>query len=128
MTIYHRLLNPEAYRTNTVPSAGSLYEEAQALMFAGADTTGNTLMIATYHLLKRPETLKKLKAELGKVWKTIKTEEPTLRELEKLPYMNAAIKESLRLNSGVVSGLPRIIPEGGATISGVAVPESVSTG
>lgn len=125
MTIYHRLMDPEAYRTNTVPPPGSLYEEAQALMFAGGDTTGNTLMIGSFHLLRQSETLKKFKAEIGKAWESSSPNEPRVRDLEKLPYLNAVIKESLRVTSGVVSGLLRVVPKEGATIAGVSVPADV---
>jgi hypothetical protein len=124
MTIYHRLLDPEAYRDKTVPSADSLYEEAQALMFGGGDTVGNTLMLGTYHLLRQPETLAKLKKEILDAWPTLSSE-PKLRDLEVLPYLNAVIKESLRLSSGVTSGLLRVVPPTGATIAGVAVPPGV---
>ncbi|KAJ4317379.1 hypothetical protein N0V94_004982 [Neodidymelliopsis sp. IMI 364377] len=129
MTIYHRLLDPEAYRDKTVPSADSLYEEAQALMFGGGDTVGNTLMLGTYHLLRQPETLAKLKKEILDVWPTLSSE-PKLKDLETLPYLNAVIKESLRLSSGVTSGLLRVVPPTGATIAGVAVPPGtiVATG
>ncbi|OAL04258.1 cytochrome P450 monooxygenase-like protein [Phaeosphaeriaceae sp. SRC1lsM3a] len=121
-TIYHRLLDADAYRDKKVPSAGSLYEEAQALMFGGADTTGNTLMVGTHRLLKNPEKMQRLKAELMKAWPSLTGREPSLRDLEGLPYLNAVIKESLRLSSGVVSGLLRVVPPTGATITGVTVP------
>lgn len=122
MTIYHRLMDAEAYRNKTVPSAGSLYEEAQALMFGGADTVGNTLMVGTYHLLQQSDKLQKLKTELSAAWPSLNEHEPKLRDLENLRYLNAVIKESLRLSSGVVSGLLRVVPSTGATIGGVAVP------
>jgi cytochrome P450 len=125
MTVYHRLLDPEAYRTKTVPSEGSLYEEAQALMFGGADTVGNTLMVGTHRLLMNPDKTQKLKTELREIWPELKDREPSLRELENLPYLNAVIKESLRLSSGVVSGLLRVVPAAGATITGVEVPPGV---
>lgn len=123
-TIYHRLMDPEAFRDRTVPSAGSLYEEGQALMFGGADTVGNTLMVGTHHLLQRPEALQALKKELLAAWPTL-SKEPELRDLESLPYLNAVIKESLRISSGVVSGLLRVVPPSGATINGIAVPAEV---
>jgi hypothetical protein len=124
MTVYHRLLDPTVYRDKTVPSADSLYEEAQALMFGGADTVGNTLMVGTHRLLMNADKMSKLKAELQSVWPDL-TREPSLKELESLPYLNAVIKESLRLSSGVVSGLLRIVPATGATIAGTDVPHTV---
>lgn len=125
LTIYHRLMDPEAFRDKTVPSPGSLYEEGQALMFGGADTVGNTLMVGTHHLLQRPAVLQTLKTELLTAWPTL-TKEPKLRDLEGLPYLDAVIKESLRMSSGVVSGLLRVVPLSGATINGITVPANVS--
>jgi len=122
MTIYHQLLDKEAYRTNTAPCEGSLYEEAQALMYAGSDTTGNTLMVGTFHLLKQPETYRKFKKEILSVWPKLDAAPPSLRELERLPYLNAVIKESLRLSVGVVSGLLRVVPKEGAKICDTFVP------
>jgi hypothetical protein len=125
MTIYHQLMDKEAYRTNTVPCEGSLYEETQALMFAGSDTTGNALMVGTFHLLRQPESYAKFKKEILSVWPEASAEAPTLHDLEALPYLNAVIKESLRLSVGVVSGLLRVVPREGAVISNVSVPGGV---
>lgn len=127
MTIFHRLLDPEAHRDKKIPSAGSLYEETQALMFGGVDTAGNTLMVGSFHLLKEPEKLQKLKAELSATWPSLQGAEPKLKDLEDLAYLNAVIKESLRLSSGVTAGLLRVVPANGATISGHVVPPGVCT-
>jgi cytochrome P450 len=125
MTIYHQLMDKEAYRMNTVPSEGSLYEESQALMFGGIDTAGTTLMVGTFHLLKQPETYAKLVKELRSIWPKLDADAPALRQIEGLPYLDAVIKESLRLSGGVVSGLLRMVPQEGATICGVSVPGGV---
>jgi len=122
LTIYHQLLLGHSGR---VPSARSLYEEAQALMFAGADTTGNTLMLGTYYLLKSANSYSKLKEELKSCWPKL-SQGPQLRQLEQLPYLNAVIKEALRMSSGVVSGLLRVVPEGGAKIASHYVPAGAS--
>jgi cytochrome P450 len=124
MTIYYQLMSPEAYKAGTVPSAGSLYEEAQALMFAGADTTGNTPILGTFYLLKTPEMYQTLKAELQSAWPHF-TEQPPLSGIEQLPSPNSVIKEALRMSSGVVSGLLRVVPKGCATIADHYVPAGV---
>ncbi|KAK7019700.1 hypothetical protein VNI00_018000 [Paramarasmius palmivorus] len=46
----------------------------------------------------------------------------SLERLEKLPYLTAVIKESLRLSSGVITPMPRVVPETGAIIAGYTVP------
>jgi hypothetical protein len=125
MTIYHCLMDKEAYRTNSVPSEGSLYEETQALLVAGSDTTGNALMVGTFHLLKDAKMYAKFKQEIQDAWKAAGDTAPDVRTLEALPYLNAVIKESLRLSVGVVAGLPRVVPAGGATITKEFVPGGV---
>lgn len=85
-TIYHELLRPEAYRSGQVPCEGSLYEESQALLFGGADTTGTTLMHGSFYILKMPEIYRKLKAELLEAWPVLSSP-PSLSELERLPYL-----------------------------------------
>jgi cytochrome P450 len=96
-------------------------------MFGGADTVGSTLMVGTHYLLQHPDKLQKLKAELSEAWPSLDGNEPKLRDLEKLPYLNAVLKESLRMNSGVVSGLLRVVPPTGAVIDEVAVPPGVNS-
>ncbi|KAF3403033.1 Cytochrome P450 monooxygenase yanH [Talaromyces pinophilus] len=123
-TIYHQLLRPDAYRSGTVPSGGSLYEESQALLFGGADTTGATLMHGSFYILTLPTVYAKLKAELLSAWPAL-DEIPSLSELEKLPYLTAVIKESLRMSPGVASPLPRVVPSSGAIIHKTFIPGDV---
>ncbi|TKA72784.1 hypothetical protein B0A49_03538 [Cryomyces minteri] len=120
-TIYHLLMSKEAYRTDTVPTTGSLRDEAQTVLFAGADTVGNTLMLGSFHLMKQPKAYQALKEELVGVWPVMERA-PDLRTLERLPYLTAVIKEALRLTSGVTTGLSRVVPPEGASICGTIVP------
>ncbi|KFY93220.1 hypothetical protein V500_03833 [Pseudogymnoascus sp. VKM F-4518 (FW-2643)] len=84
--IYHELLSTKASKGEPLPSAGSLYEEAQALMFGGADTIGNTLMLGTFHLLGSPGYVDRLKEELHSAWPVL-DEPPKFEDLEKLPFL-----------------------------------------
>lgn len=84
--IYHELLSTKASKGEPLPSAGSLYEEAQALMFGGADTTGNALMLGTFHMLGSPGYVDRLKEELYSAWPVL-DEPPKLEDLEKLPFL-----------------------------------------
>ena len=127
MTIYHCLMDKEAYRTSKVPSELSLYQETRALLVAGSDTTGNALLVGAFHLLRNTEAHATLKTEIDAAWAGAGPFGPEMRTLESMPYLNAVIKESLRLSVGVVSGLPRVTPPGGANIAGVAIPGGVSS-
>jgi len=84
--IYHVLLSPEASKGAPLPSAGSLYEEAQALMFGGSDTIGNTLMLGTFHLLRSSDLVQRVKEELERAWPILNSP-PKLEHLEKLPLL-----------------------------------------
>ena len=66
-------------------SANSLYEESQALTFRGGHITANVIMVGTFYLLKRPDLVEKLKAELEEYWPDLVLE-PPLAILEKLPF------------------------------------------
>lgn len=126
-TIYHRLLDPELNKAAGVPSTGSLYEEALSLFFGGAESSGNTTMLGSYHILQNPEIEKRLKEELREAWPVL-DEMPKLEELEKLPYLTAVIKESLRVAPSVPYPLPRVVPATGATLSGQHIPGATNVG
>jgi cytochrome P450 len=79
-------------------------EEAMGLAFAGSGTTSTTLLYILYHM-SRPENQhhqEKLRAELLSNGESI-------NELQQLPYLNAVIKEVMRLNPTIISTLPRIL-------------------
>ncbi|KIX08873.1 uncharacterized protein Z518_03530 [Rhinocladiella mackenziei CBS 650.93] len=120
-TIYHELLRPELYRDHSVPDPGSLYEESQALMFGGADTTGTTLMHGSFYILTNPEVYKKLRTELQGTWPILE-QPPSLVTLQKLPYLTGVIKEALRMSPGVASPLPRVVPAPGVTLADKFIP------
>lgn len=85
-----------------------LVAEAQAVIGAGTETTGNTLSVFTYHVLALPDVHKRLKAELQAAAHDQSTNGlMNYRVLEKLPYLQACIKEALRLACGVTSSTLR---------------------
>jgi cytochrome P450 len=126
-TIYHRLLDPEAYKGNPIPNATSLYEEAQTMMFAGGVTVGDASMTGVFHILNQPALYARLRAEVLTVWPDIKNA-PSLEAFETLPILTATIKEALRMSPGACSPLLRVVPAAGATISGNAIPGGTIVG
>jgi len=119
--IYRELLNPEANKGHPVPTALQLQHEAEVLFTAGSHTTGTTLMTGVYYLLRSPEAKQRLVDELRAAWPAL-DQPPNYEELEKLPFLTAVIKETLRLAIPVPGGLPRVVPPSGAVISGVWIP------
>lgn len=94
---------------------------------AGSDTTGISATAIVYYLMKNPRCMKKLQDELaesaaaGELSETV-----TFQEGQKLQYLQAVIKEALRLHSAVGMPLTRVVPQGGATLTGQFFPEGVS--
>ncbi|KAJ2975729.1 hypothetical protein NUW58_g8274 [Xylaria curta] len=59
-----------------------------------ADTTASTAVVMLFYLLKNPEVLRKLEAELADAGIQ---EIPAFAEVGKLPYLNAVLRESMRV-------------------------------
>ena len=116
-TIYHALLETGTRK--------SLYEEGQAMLFAGTDTVSNTAMLLAYYVLQTPGVEEKLLAELRTAWpdKNDDASAPSWDALEKLPYLSAVIKEALRLTPGVAAGLKRVVSKGGIEVEGTQIPQ-----
>ncbi|PYH99944.1 cytochrome P450 [Aspergillus ellipticus CBS 707.79] len=120
-TIFHKLLHPQAAEGHVVPTVEELKDEAYIMVAAAADTTGNALTIAAYNIVQNPGIYERLTEELKQAFP-----DPDGRMdfvvLEKLPYLTAIIKESLRLSCGVPGRLPRVVPDPGAEFNGYQVP------
>lgn len=100
--------------------------DSNAIIFlvAGSETTATTLSGATYLLLKHPEIYAKLVHEVRSKFKSYA--EITIEEVNKMEYMIACLQEGLRYYPPVPTGFPRVVPEGGAHISGHYIPGGTS--
>lgn len=95
-------------------------------MVAGSDTTAISLSAVLYYLLKNPACLEKLRDEIGSFTAQGQlSKSPTFKETQQMPYLQAAIKEALRLHPATGLPLERVVPEGGATILGRFFPQGV---
>lgn len=90
-------------------------------MAAAADTTGNGLTTGLYEVIRNPKIYAKLTAELKAAFPDPNAK-MELTILERLPYLTGVVNEALRLSFGVISRLPRIVPDGGAKFEGYAIP------
>ncbi|KAJ3527813.1 hypothetical protein NM688_g8076 [Phlebia brevispora] len=123
--IYHELLDEKHGRKK--PTESSLRDEAVLLVAAGTDTVSNASAVGTVHILGNRRIYAKLQDELKAAWPILE-ERPRYETLESLPYLGAVIKESLRLSHGVISPMGRVVPKGGAVISGAYIPEGTVVG
>jgi len=90
------------------------------LLLAGSETTSTTLSVATYQLLRNPETMKRLVEEIRSEFD--KEEDITMLSVNRLKYQLAVIEESLRIQAPAPGPMPRIVPGKGVTINGRWVP------
>ncbi|TQN69319.1 Pisatin demethylase, partial [Colletotrichum shisoi] len=68
-------------------------------MFAGSDTTGISLSAILYNLLKNPDSMGKLREEIDDFTRRGElSQAPSFQETSKMPYLQAVIKEALRIH------------------------------
>jgi cytochrome P450 len=101
-----------------------------ANVFAGSDTTSIALRAIIYFLCRNPEKKKKLVAEIDRKDAAGKLSHPiTYREAsEELPYLQAVMKESMRLHPSVGLLLERYVPPEGVTVADHFLPGGTVVG
>jgi cytochrome P450 len=83
-------------------------------MFAGSDTTAISLRAVLYFTLKNPPVLARLNDELSAAFAAGNMNFPvTWKQSQSLPYLDAVIKEALRLHPAVGLPLERLVPAAG---------------
>ncbi|KAI8937337.1 hypothetical protein NX059_006543 [Plenodomus lindquistii] len=99
---------------------------ASLFMIAGTETTATLVSGLTYYLLSTPPTMQKLVEEIRGAFPN--DGDMTMERLATLPYLNACIKEALRVYPPVPLVMPRVVPEDGSTIVGQFIPPGTSVG
>ncbi|KAF5350662.1 hypothetical protein D9756_008526 [Leucocoprinus leucothites] len=107
-TIFHALIGQKSGRR--IPSKRSILDEASAMTATGSDAVANACSVGIFHVLSNPIIRTRLTKELKEAWPK-RDVHIGFETLEKLPYLTAVIKESLRLSHGFVSPLPRVLRE-----------------
>ncbi|KAI4100701.1 MAG: hypothetical protein LQ339_005378 [Xanthoria mediterranea] len=102
-------------------STEELTAHASTLVIAGGETVAAFLAAVTFYLCKTPLVLRRLQQE-------IRTSFPTYALIHssralQLPYLQAVIREGLRIYPPSPQGLPRVSP--GAAVDGCWVPKGV---
>ncbi|KAH9907510.1 cytochrome P450 [Xylariomycetidae sp. FL2044] len=96
---------------------------AVSMAFAGSETTAISLASVFYYLLRNPACLARLRRELdgaarAGAFSDRETGLVTWAESQRLPYLDACIKEAFRLHPAAGLPLERVVPEQGAEIAG----------
>ncbi|KAH8784862.1 cytochrome P450 [Hyaloscypha sp. PMI_1271] len=99
-------------------------------MFAGSDTTAISLRAVLYYTLKNPPVLARLNTELSTAFAEGKLSFPvTWKQSQSLPYLDAVIKEALRLHPAVGLPLERLVPAPGLQLpNGPSLPAGTIIG
>ncbi|KAH0064917.1 cytochrome P450, partial [Aureobasidium melanogenum] len=92
--LLHAMLHGKDPRDGSSLSDDSIIDNMITFLIAGHETTSGLLSFLFYYLLKNPSAYKKAQEEVDRVIgdATIKVE-----HLSKLPYINAVLRETLRL-------------------------------
>ncbi|KAL4901052.1 hypothetical protein BDW74DRAFT_170426 [Aspergillus multicolor] len=91
--------------------------ECKDHMAAGIDTTGDGLCFVMWEL-SRPQNIR-FQDRLYEELRSASSGTP----MDKLPYLDAVVKEALRCAPPIPMSFPRYVPAGGRTIDGHFVPE-----
>ncbi|QIX00029.1 hypothetical protein AMS68_005546 [Peltaster fructicola] len=88
--------------------------QCKDLIFAGTDSTGTVMSLTSWHLCNNPDVYKKLKDEIVEA----DANDPTgAYNPQSLKYLDAVIKEGLRLGRANPTRFPRVVPLAGWTFS-----------
>lgn len=96
-----------------------VHAQTTSAVGAGADTVSCALQSFIYHMLRHPTAWARVRDEID----TARRERGlcgdrvvSFDHAQQLPYLQACIKEALRVFGPVPMGLPRVVPKGGLTI------------
>lgn len=106
---------------------------AVSMAFAGSETTAISLSAVFYFLLKNPAALAALRAEIDDaarmgLFADSESGLVTWHESQRLPYLDACIKEAFRMHPAAGLPLERIVPGAGVEIAGRFVPAGTIVG
>ena len=103
--------------------------EALLQVLAGSDTSATTIRIVLLSLLSNPHAYSALQSEIDSAIAANKISSPIKdSEARNLPYLQAVIKEGLRILPPAAGAGYRTVPPGGDTINGMFIPAGTQIG
>lgn len=99
-------------------SQGELESETLTQITAGSDSTASSLRLTLHFICTAPPVLARLLNEMNTAIEAGKISRPVIKDSEarELPYLQACIKEGLRMYPPVTGLMAKLVPEGGVTI------------
>ncbi|KAI1750738.1 cytochrome P450 [Xylaria castorea] len=125
-SLFHHVANSDMPASEK--SEERLTKEAQLLLGGGTVTSARAISCASFYILTRPDITKRLSEELRQPMAEWPSHVPTWADLERLPFLQAVIKEALRVDFGVMTRLPRISPDVPLQYKQYTIPVGVPVG
>ena len=124
-----RFLEAKVRSPNVVDDA-QVFSYTVSNMNAGSDTTAISLRAILYYTMKNKRVMDKLRGELHAAVDMGKVSNPvSWKQSQELPYLDAVIKEALRLHPAVGLLLERVVPDGGLQLpNGPLLPRGTIVG
>ncbi len=97
---------------------------ASLFVIAGSESIATNLSGITYHLLKNPDAMRCIKAEVDSTFSS--EDEITPDSVSHLPYLIACLSETSRIYPTALTGQAMVVPPPGDIICGQRVPGGVS--
>ncbi|EPQ56837.1 cytochrome P450 [Gloeophyllum trabeum ATCC 11539] len=117
----HLLGEIDSEEKSATMSDEELVEDSVFAVQAGSDSTASVLTFLLYYMISSPTALKTLRAEIDSAFMRDPSQALNSSVLASLPYLNAVVKESLRLGTPF-PGLPRVVPPRGMILEGKYIP------
>jgi cytochrome P450 len=95
-------------------------------IIAGADTTAISLSAVLYYLITSPHSLAKLREEIKE--HGVNDRRTTFKDSQDMPYLQAVLKEALRMHPATGLPLWRVVPQGGLQIGECWLPPGSNVG
>ena len=103
--------------------------EALLQILAGSDTSATAIRVVFLHLIGNPVAYKRLLSEIDQAIATNTISSPIKdSEARQMPYLQAVIKEGLRIIPPVPALFFKTVPPGGDVINGMFVPGDTDIG
>lgn len=97
--------------------------DALGIVFAGHDTTSNSLAWAIYFLSQSEKANQRLQAELREIMGDRSIDEMTLEDVKNAPFLQACVNETLRLRSPAPGHVGDVVSPEGAEVDGILLPQ-----
>jgi cytochrome P450 len=99
--------------------------QALAAVGAGSDTVAAGMQSFVYHMIRKPDAWAHAYSEVAHAVRKGMCKDPVVSyaDAQRLGFVQACVKEALRIFGPVPMGLPRIAPKGGLKIGDRTLPE-----